>query len=178
MAEDAIKLEGAKLQTFSPKAASGEETARLAMSWAVEVDTVQAYMNRLTRLYRKVRSIGITFSGLKMQSAELYTFSPKAAKVTKDGDEKEPPKMVLGFSVELGQVEDKLAHVSRLWRTGVASELTLEAIEQLELPKQQPAQQELANGNGHGKTDLKDTKVVGLTKATKGKAKKKQHQPI
>jgi hypothetical protein len=178
MADEEIKLEGAKLITFSPKSGGKDDGPKLSLAFAVEVDTVAGYMNRLTRIYRKGRSITIGFAGLNVKGAELYTFSPKAAKITKDGDETEPPKMALGFTVDLAFVEDKLSRISELWRSAKAALLSLEAIEQLELQKQPAAAQTLTaalNGNGAHDADLAKTKRVT---PAKGKSKKRVHQPI
>lgn len=189
---DDLKLEGARITAFSPIAARTErdgsvkEEAKLNIAFAVEVDTVTPHMNRLTRLYRKRRSITIGFSGVNAKGGELTAFSPKAARVSPDGDEVSPPMMAVVFRFDLEPLEDsKIGKIAELYRIRKDATLSIEAIEQLELSasrkdKLEDEAQAKLELNGHSPASDKDV-AAGKTKAVstaKGAKKKRVHQPV
>lgn len=189
-AEEAIKLEGARITTFSPRAAALErdgsvkDPARLAIGFEVEVDTIAPHMNRITRIYRKRRTIILGFSGVKLQDGELHTFAPKAGRVSNEGDEVGAPMMAFTFLMDLEHAEGRLGKISELYRTRKEAELSIDAIEQLELKeakKPSEDQLELAASNGHDSSKDKDVAAGRTKKVETGKkdAKKKRvHQPV
>lgn len=182
--EEAIKLEGARITTFSPRAAglerdgSVKDPARLAVGFEVEVDTIAPHMNRITRIFRKRRSIILGFSGVTLKDGELHTFAPKAAKLSGEGDEVGAPMMAFTFLMDLESAEERLSKISRLYRDRKEAELTIDAIEQLELSdaKKKGSDEQLElNGHQPGADAAQTKKVEG---GKKGAKKKRVHTPV
>lgn len=183
--EEAIKLEGARITSFSPRAprlerdGSVKDPARLNIGFEVEVDIVAPHMNRLTRIYRKRRSIILSFPGVTLKDGELNTFAPKSARLNPEGDEVGAPMMAVSFLMDLEAAEAKLSKLSELYRQRKEGVLTIDAIEQLELSdaKKKGSDDQLElNGHTPG-TDAAQLKKVD-TGAKGAKKKKRIHRPV
>lgn len=107
-------------------------------------------------------------TGVLIDEATLRTFHPKAARLNLDGVEIESPKMILSFEVDVDRVSSHMNTLTKLFRKRGAVRLSLDFIEQLELPRKD------AESNGHHK----DADMAKLTKVEPiGGAKKRDKTP-
>jgi len=82
-------------------------------------------------------------TGVLIDEATLRTFHPKAARLSLDGVEIESPKLILSFECDVDRVSMHMNTLTRLFRKRGAVRLSLDFIEQLELPRK------TAESNGH-----------------------------
>ena len=104
-------------------------------------------------------------TGVLIDEATLRTFHPKQARLNLDGVEMEAPKMVLSFEVDVDRVSSHMNTLTKLFRKRGAVRLSLDFIEQLELPRKS------AESNGHAQDTGALSGVVpigGGTKTQKG----------
>lgn len=76
---------------------------------------------------------------LHLEGCQIAAFRPKKGRKSADGDELEPPKIVLVLEIDVDRLQQHMTRITKAWSNERPIDVVLDWVEQLELPKLEPA---------------------------------------